>query len=92
MESKLLGELVGHGVLGIAVVVLGWVIRVLYLQNNKFITERDALHIDYQTKYNLLVEKYVAKAEEWAEKNRELASSTSAVLDALLRRRGDKDV
>ncbi len=90
METALT-KLLEHGVLGIAVVVLGLVIRTLWQQNNKFIAERDGLHTAYQVQYNALVERYVAEAKAWAEKNREMASTQASVLEALLRRRGGQD-
>ena len=88
MDYSILTELLQHGLLGVAVVGLVLVVRALYKRNQELVKEKEALHQQYQDKLNAYSERYVSKSEEWAEKNRELAVNTNAVLDALTRSRG----
>ncbi len=88
MQETILEQLLQHGLLGIAVIALVFVVRTLYKRNQELVQEKEALHVQYQEKLDAYSERYVSKSEEWAEKNRELAVNTNAVLDALTRGRG----
>jgi len=81
--------LLEHGLLGMAVIVLGVVIRTLYKRNQEMVEEKEQLHLTYQKKLDELSERYVTKIEAWAEKNREMAAGSNAILDALIHRKGD---
>lgn len=78
-------ELVSNGLLGIATLVLGLVVRSLYRANGD-------LHKEYQEKLDTLNQKYMDDLVAQREANRALAENTNAVLSAILKlKKGNED-
>ena len=88
MESSIVTELLQHGLLGIAVIVLALVVRALYKRTQEVADEREKLHAHYQKQLKDAYELHAAKAEEWAAKGQEVAVKLENLVGAMLQKGG----
>ena len=89
MESTIVSQFLQHGLLGIAVVVLAFVVRALYKRNQALSEEKETLHKHYQKQLADAYEKHVAKSDEWAARGQQVAAKLEGLIGAVLQKGGD---